>query len=453
LQPDVMMAATRCLVDLFAVSLAGTTETAAASTANLVCDLGGKSEATLISTGTPTTAPLAAFGNGALAHALDYDDTLWSYVGHVTAVVLPAALAVAESQNCRGRDLLAAFAIGAEAAHLIGERISEGLRARGFHPTPAIGVFGAAVASALLQGADSHGMAGALTLAANMSSGVRQNFGSPAKPMSVGWAAQAGVMAARLAQQGLSGSADAIEGPQGFCRAVSGIVVPSAFAESTEMALVSPGVGFKLYPCCTGTHPTVEALSDIRKKHSLQPGQIDSIRVEVTPEVIGELIYQVPADARQARFSLPFCAATALVDGAVALHHFAEPLRMSPEVRDLMRRVKMSPRDDLPRSGEADCPAARVTVRTRDGRRVQKWVGCARGNPSNPASDAELERKFYECASQGEMTQTESEELLEELKRLQDIPRVGEWLKEKVLPLLRARQERAEPRSRQASGA
>jgi 2-methylcitrate dehydratase PrpD len=337
---------------------------------------------------------------------------------------------------------LAAFALGTEAAHLVGAPISEGLRARGFHPTPTVGIFGAAAASSLLHRADSSGLAGALTLAANMAAGVRQNFGSSAKPLAAGWAAQAGLMATLLARHGLSGSSDAIEGSQGFCRAASGIAIPSTVDESAEMALVSPGVAFKLYPCCTGTHPTIDALVTIRKDPDLQIDQIASIRVEVTPEVTGELIYPTPENASQARFSLPFCAATALADGAVTLRHFAEPFSISPEIRHLMRRVDVSPSDEVPRSGEANCPAARVTVKTLAGKQVQQWVGCARGNPSNPATDDELDHKFYQCASQGAMTRAETSLLLKELKRLQDIPQVGEWLSQKVLPLLRTHHKR-----------
>ena len=435
-QRETVDQATRCLVDFFAVSLAGRGDPVAASVLKVAACGAEGAAATVLCSGARTSAPLAALANGTVAHVLDFDDTLWTYVGHATAVVLPAVFAVAESSHCTGIDLLAGFALGVEAAHLFGAPVSDALRGRGFHPTPTIGTLAAAAAAALVLGEDSQCVWRALTLATNMASGLRQNFGSPAKPISAGWAAHAGVMAALMARQGLAGSEDALEGPQGFYQATSSSDVDITAIKSQEMTLVSPGIGFKLYPCCTGTHPAIEALLSIRRDLDPHSTRIKTVDITVTPEVQGELIYPMPAGAHQARFSLPFCAAVAFLDGEVRLDHFREPFSIKPGVLDLMQRIRVRPDGDLERTGGANCPAARVTVTTGAGSRYERHIGAARGNPSNPASDEDLDRKFVRCAAAGGFPEVSARSLLSEVRSFRNVPSLGDWVRNRLVPLL-----------------
>jgi len=331
--------------------------------------------ATVFFDGKRTSAPLAALSNGTLAHALDFDDTLWTYIGHSTSVVFSAALAMAEWLDRDGGWLLASFALGVEAAHKIGSAVVSRLTQRGWHPTPVVGVFGSTAASTMIMDGRPHQMASALTVATNLASGLRQNFGSKVKPLASGWAAFSGVMASILAQQGISGSEDALEGRQGYFSAFAG-KVPHGLPndQEKELALVSPGPGFKIYPCCTGTHPTIEAILMMQKEGPLAPDGVASIRIEVTPEVLDELIYPFPSDERQARFSLPYCAAAALVHGGVELEHFRDQSLKDPRVMALMRRMDVQSNEKLVRLGGENCPAARVTVTTRDGTEIQKTI-------------------------------------------------------------------------------
>lgn len=441
LQADALEQAQRCLVDFFAVSLAAKYMISLSANKTLRVECGQRGDATILVSGAHTSFQMAALLNGTIAHALDFDDTLWTYVGHTTAVIFPAVFALAEIRKCSGSELLAAFILGTEAAHLIGSPVSGHLRSRGFHPTPVIGVFGAATAATLLYGGDDERLGAAITLAVNLASGVRQNFGSPAKSLGAGWAAQGGLMAALLAEQGFSGSVNALEGSQGFYQAFAGSTVSADLKRMDELALVSPGVGFKLYPCCTGTHPVIEALLKLRAEFARQSTwsvrRIVSVKIEVTPEVIGELIYPLPATAAQARFSLPFCAATALVDGEVVLSHFKEPFVVSSDVRELMRRIEVLTENKLERTGNKYCPAARVTLMTECGDQLQQWIGAARGNPGNPASDQDLDRKFYACARAGGLSHSSAGSLLGELRSFQEVTSVGEWINARLIPLVR----------------
>ena len=277
----------------------------------------------------------------------------------------------------------------------------------------------------------------ALTLATNLAGGLRQNFGSKAKPLASGWSAHCGVLAAILAQQGISGSADAFEGRQGYFYAFSGHV-PRSLPQSIDqpLVLVSPGPGFKVYPCCTGTHPAIEAILMIQREHAVRPDAVGSIRIEVTPEVLGELIYPVPLTGSQAKFSLPYCAALALTHGRVGMEHFSDEMISDPEIIAVMPKVSISPTETLTRLGGDHCPAARVTLVTRDGRTFEKSVYAARGNPGNPAELEDLKNKYFECAASAGLTGHRAENLLRQILDIRNIPSVRGWMKDEVVPAL-----------------
>jgi 2-methylcitrate dehydratase PrpD len=435
---EVLRAATSCVVDFFAVILAALREPLSIEVKRCINRLGGIPEATVLSDGTRTSAPLAALVNGTQAHAQDYDDTLWTYIGHSTSVIFPASLAVAEAVACSGRELLAAFALGVETAHCIGSPVTPKLSELGWHPTPSVGVFGAAAASSLIMGADVRVTSSALTIATNMAAGIRQNFGSKAKPLVIGLASHSGVMAALFAQQGISGSEEAFEGKQGFYMAYAGSSSDSfEEARDDELALLSPGVAFKLYPCCTGTHPTIDAILMIQKECSLTPDEIASIAIEVTPEVLGELIYPIPSNGAEARFSLPYCAAAALVYKGVELRHFGEEFLKDPKITTLMQRIRVRPNEELVRHGGDHCPAARVAVITHEGKRIQRTVHVARGNPGNPISVDELKGKFYHCAATAGLSGKKTERLLQRIMGIPKASDVRTWMAMEVSPFLK----------------
>lgn len=434
---EVIQTATCCALDFFAVVLAGFREPLAGQITRSVTNLGGTPKATLLLGGVRTSPPLAAMANGTLAHTLDYDDTLWTYIGHSTSVIFPAALAVAEAVDCSGLDLLASFSLGVETAHLIGSPITPKLSKRSWHPSPSVGVFGAAVSSSLIMGGNINSIASALTISTNMAAGIRQNFGSKAKPLVIGWASHAGVMASIFAQQGISGSEDAFEGRQGFYMAYAN-TIPDRFNKdrNSKMAVVSPGVAFKLYPCCTGAHPTIDAIVMIQKEYLLSLDEIGSVQIEVTPEVLDELIYPVPSDSREARFSLPYCAAVALMYGGVGLDHFRDESLKNPDISAIMQCIEIQPNEKLSRLGGEHCPASRVTIVTRGGRKIQRSVSAARGNPGNPISFEELQSKFYHCATTAGLAEKRAERLLHQIMDIRDVTSIGTWMRTEVAPLL-----------------
>ena len=190
---------------------------------NYVTGLGGTPSATVIGRGFKTTSLEAALVNGAMSHALDYDDITFITKTHPSAALIPGALPLAEEVGATGGDLLLAYLLGFEVACAVGDAISPAYYYDlGWHPTGPLGTLGAAAAAARLLRLNPDQTTMAISLAASQASGLRQNFGTMTKPYHAGAACRAGVNAARLVQAGFTASVDALEGRFGFMRAFSG---------------------------------------------------------------------------------------------------------------------------------------------------------------------------------------------------------------------------------------
>ncbi|MDO8613485.1 MAG: MmgE/PrpD family protein, partial [Dehalococcoidia bacterium] len=282
---DAILQARRAVLDTLGVALAGSREESARAVVDWLRDQGGRPEAAVLGRALRLPAADAALANGIAAHALDFDDVSLSMRGHPSAPLLPAVLALGEAAGSSGRDLLTAFVLGFEVEAKLGRAIGAPHYALGWHATSTLGTLGAAAAGARLLRLDAGRTQMTLGIAASLASGLQQNFGSMTKPLHAGWAARGGVVAAQLAARGFSADAEAIEGPSGFLRAMSGGAEPDltpfdALGEPFE--IVTPGVGVKLYPCCYAVHRSLDAVLALRTAHGIEPGGVAEVRVEVS---------------------------------------------------------------------------------------------------------------------------------------------------------------------------
>lgn len=395
--PAAAVATTKdCLLDMLGVALAGWSEPDATIAFGYATATYGAGPATIIGAAGRIAPEGAALVNGTLAHAHDFDDTNWTYIGHSGAVILPAALAVGEAAGSSGRDVVAAFVAGLEAAARVGGPVTDEFARRGWHLTSAVGVFGAATAAARLLGLGRDGLAAALGLAASHASGLKANFGYMAKPLHAGMAAAAGVRSALLAQAGLTASPAVFEDPLGYFSAFAGGVASPV--PDGPLAIVADGVAFKRFPSCTGTHPAVDAVLAIRADEGLSAGDVRSVRVGTTPEVPGELVHPRPAGGAQAKFSMPFAVAAALTYGSLGIEHFTDRLVADGAITALMDRCDVFVDPDLDRPAGVRAPAASVEITTGDGRQYRRRVDLALGNPGHPMPRSELVGKFRACA-------------------------------------------------------
>ena len=397
---DALLQAKRCLLDTLGVALAGSREESARTVARWLGDQGGRPEASVLGRTLRLPAADAALANGTAAHALDFDDVSLPMRGHPSAPLLPAVLALGEAAGSSGRDLLTAFALGFEVEAKLGRAIGGAHYALGWHATSTLGALGAAAACARLLRLDAGRAQTALGIAASLASGLQQNFGSMTKPLHAGWAARSGVVAAQLAARGLTAGAEAIEGPSGFLRARSGGAGPDLApfeALGQPFEIVSPGVGVKLYPCCYATHRAVDAVLELRAAHGIEPVGVARVRVEVNRGGLMPLRAEPSATGLEAKFSLEYCLAAALLDGRLGLSSFADEAVRRPAVSELMAKVKAGEGEEaaeFPIGGYAE-----VRIALSDGSEYGTRVDVPRGDPSRPLSWGELAAKFRDCAA------------------------------------------------------
>ena len=392
------------VLDTIGCALAGAREEHAPSVLALASRWGGPGLSTVWGTTLTAAPPQAALANGSLAHGLDFDDTHADSVCHASAVLVPAVLALAESERLGGGDALTALVAGYEAMIRIGMAAPGRFHERGWHATAVCGAFGAALAAGKSLGLDASRLTAALGIAGSMASGVMEFLedGSWVKRLHPGWAAQSGIQAAALAQEGFTGPATALEGRLGFYRAALGDVPDIAkqlknLGDEWETVRSS----FKLYPCCHLNHAYLDAVARLKRAEGLRPEQVEEVECLVPA---GEVpIVCEPATAKlrprspyDAKFSLAFCVAAALVGDRVGIGTFTEEGIREPGALALAARVRytVDPSSPYPRTFPGW-----VKVRLRDGRMLEAREESQRGGPEMPIAPDEVIAKFRDNAA------------------------------------------------------
>ncbi|NBQ74341.1 MAG: MmgE/PrpD family protein [Acetobacteraceae bacterium] len=339
----------------------------------------------------------AAFVNAIASNLLDYDDTHLRTVIHPSAPVAPAVFALAEETGATGAEVLHAFLLGGEVACRIGNAVSPGHYARGWHITASTGVFGAAAAAARLLRLSAEQTADALGIAASQSGSIVENLATAAKNIGVGNAARNGILAARFAARGYRAAPLSIEGPLGWARAMG---------DEPQLKEITEGLGqrweiarntYKPYAAGIVFHAVIDACLELRETLGAMVSQI--ARVTVAGDALllarGD---RVVRNERDTRVSIHHCAAIALALGRADVADFEMPAVQDAELAALRAKVVAECDASLPRG------AARVTITLADGSTHQAYVEHPRGSAENPLSDAELAAKYRANAVLGGMT-------------------------------------------------
>lgn len=419
LPPDLLHAASRGLIDTVAVILAGSSEEAAERATIVAESQGGTAEAQVLGGRLRTSASLAALVNGTAAHALDYDDTQGSVHGHPSAVIVPAALAVAESVRASGRSLVEAFVVGTEVMGKAGRMLTEVPYKEGWHLTSVLGPLGAGAAAGKLLGLNPEQFRVALGIAVSQSSGSRQNFGTMTKPFHVGWSAHGGVLAALLAATGFTANPDMLTAPMGLTKLFAGD--STRWRETrpgSPFELVDPGLAMKVYPCCAGTHCALDATFECRTEMSTEDLRlIEQIEVNVHATGLVPLIYDRPTTGLEGKFCLRYVVAAALQDGSISLETFDDDRVRDGVYAALMDRVRVY------QDPTVEDRFAEVTVRVPGREAVSSRVQIVKGSPTKPMSDEDLDLKFASCAQRvvSEGPSKEALLLLRDIESLADV--------------------------------
>ncbi|MGB0384038.1 MAG: MmgE/PrpD family protein [Ardenticatenaceae bacterium] len=348
-------------------------------------------------------APWAALVNGTSAHALDFNAWTDPTAAFTPSCVLTALLAVAEEQNCDGAAVLDALIVGMEVAMRVGEAVNLDHYHRGWHTTATVDTIGAAAGCARLLGLDEQQIGYAMSIAISRAAGFKSQFGTMTKPLHCGLTAQTGVMAAQLAATGLTAATDTLDGKWSVLTVMAGegaagFAQPLAKLGQT-LAVDEFGIVFKRYPSCAYTHRTLDGILALRETHQLQLDAIEAVTVRIPAHNASILTYPVPETETQARFSMPYCVATALHTGHLTPNDFDDEALWRRPVRDFLSRVTLETHPINANSSDlAAQEPALITIQLRNGLQVHQQVDIAIGMRDRPFSSADLRRKFHNLA-------------------------------------------------------
>jgi 2-methylcitrate dehydratase PrpD len=392
-----------CFVDAVGVAIGGSTTKVAGIARAVGEESAGRGSSSVFGVQGRFAAPSAAFMNGTAAHALDFDDNCYAGFVHGSAVIAPAALAVAQQVDASGSDLITAFVAGSECEYAFGAATGNALYDQGWWTTGVLGPIGATVAASHLLELSAEKMACALGLAIASAGGMKACFGTDAKALMAGRASEAGVVCALMAARGAVGPLDAVESRNGFTRLFNGGMfdVDVLDALGKTWFLQTPGVDIKRIPVCLSSHAAVDALMELVLANGIRESDIDSIICDVPPIVCANLVYADPATPQQAQFSMQYAVATSLRYGSFSLTHLDAQLIGRGELGELMARIRMhsGPMWSDAKLRTSAPEGANVTLILRNGTSFTAFRGSPRGSSAHPLSQQELDHKFVSCVS------------------------------------------------------
>jgi 2-methylcitrate dehydratase PrpD len=420
LPQEAVAAAKIPLLDCLGVAVAGSREDASQIMLKYLAESGGSPEAGVIGSGFKTSAAQAAWGNGTIAHILDFDDYYLPY--HPTVAILPAVLAIAEKRHLSGKAVLAAYVAGFEVQASIAAVMGRAHYERGWHSTPLLGSLGAAAAASKMLGLDETRIRMSLGIAGSLAGGLRRNFGTMTKSLHAGNAARNGVVAAMLVGSGFTADGNILEGKMGFVDILGSIPGCNVSDIGKELGksyfISSVGISLKPYPSCAGTHWAIEAALDLRKELGNRTADISSIECITGPEVPSILIHSRPGTALEAKFSLEYCIAVALLDGQAQLKQFSADRIQETAVQQLLRKVKYAHPARMG-MGLGDEPCE-MQVTLSDGNTYLRKERKPKGTPENPLSREETAQKFMGCV-EGRLSASNAGRAIEQVYNLESV--------------------------------
>lgn len=394
-------AAARHLLDGVGTAIAARRQDRTPSFVAVAASLAGPPEACILGSTDRISAPAAAYANGALVHALDYDDTHAAGLVHATAVVLPAAFAVGEQLSASGEEVLCAAIVGYELVCRIAAAAPHGFHARGLHATQVAGVFAAAAVAAKLSGLEPGQWVNALGIAGSSAGGLLEflSTGASTKQLHPGAASMNGILASRLAAAGATGPATVLEGPHGIYAALSARPSqPDAVAGGLGVDWEVTRITIKPYPACQLMHATLDATAAAvaAATRDVDPTAIEEVVTHVHPDSAAVVCEPAgrklrPTTSYDAKFSLPWSVAALLIDGRLDIGSYSSPSLVRPEVAALAGRVRTVLTVG---NGAAADAAGWVEIRMSDGERHRGEVEHSGGAPDGPTIDTAVTQKF-----------------------------------------------------------
>ncbi len=388
------------LLDYFAATFAGYKQNKdfADKVKTVIDQQGGIEEATVFFSDKKYPARAAAFLNSLYGHGAELDDGNKKAMGHVGVHVIPAVLALAEAEKKNQQEVMLAIACGYEAYIRISSAAQPGMVNRCFHSTGMAGSLACAVACAKLLGLDVNGIESAMSLACTMSSGLLTYSESQQmiKPLNPAKAAETGIFAAKLAQSGIKGPENCLEGPHGWFKAVSDSINEKMITDDWNDHLLIHDCYFKLYPSCRHTHCGIEAAINIHSRINVD--EIEKVKVYIYPNAIklaGQILY--PQNADETKFSIHYTLACALKYGEYGVDYMNPP-KLDKTIVDLINKIELIS-DEAMENREKAIRGTRVVISLNNGKQEEETILVPKGDPENPLSYDDLIYKLRVCAN------------------------------------------------------
>ena len=427
----VVKQAKRSLLDTIGVVLAGFSSETGRIFASLAREWGGIEESTIFGDGLKVPSPIAALVNGTMGHVHELDDGHRFALGHPGVTSIPAAFAVAEKIGADGKELITSIVLGYDLFVRIAESVNPSHRRRGFHTTGTCGTFGAAVASGKILHLDEKGIVNAIGIAGLHAAGLMEvmHGESMVKPLNAGRAASNGILAALLAEQGLSAPNTILEGDNGFFR---------AYSDQYDTDKIVNGLGenyhimdtyVKIHASCRHTHPAIDCALNLSREHELDPEDVESVVVKTYSAAYNLTGKEYePRTSSTAKFSLPYCIAATLKYGRVSLDEFTKDKIFDKDLLRLARKVRVEIDPEIDKL-VPEKRGASIKIFTKGGR-YELIVDNPKGEPENPVNYKDLMTKFNPLVNPiiGYDKANKIIKMIEKLESIGDINELNELL-------------------------
>ena len=337
------------MIDWCGVAYAAKEEPVSKIVTKLIDEEQTKGLSRLISNGKEVSAKSAAFVNGTIGHALDYDDTHFLFTGHPTASAFPTALALGEELGSSIYEIMLAYMCGVEISTRLGHILGYSHYNKGFHQTATSGAFGATLVASKLLKLDAKQIENALGIVSTRASGLKSQFGTMGKPFHAGIAASNGIEAAKLSKLGFVSCENGIECNQGFLKTHAwDETMPEAAINGLGQDFLFPEIKYKFHACCHGLHAFLEALDELKTKNNFNPDSIEKISIQTQPSWLQVCNIDSPKTGLEAKFSYRLTAAMSLhgVDTG-RLDSYNDEICFNEKIVETRDKVEVIPNDKM----------------------------------------------------------------------------------------------------------
>ena len=437
---NVVELAKKHILDGFGLALSGSVARTGEYLFKHIKKNSAKGKATVIGSKMKLPSQFAALANGVGIHSDDYDDTqlavakdrVYGLLTHPTAPCLPSAFAEGEIHKINGKDFLNAYLIGVDVECKISEAMSPRHYQHGFHSTATCGTFESEAAASKIRKYSFDKTLRSIGIAASLSAGLRENFGTMTKPLHAGRAAESGVVACDLSNYGWSSTDKILESPRGFFQAHGGGYDINAIKGKLgkPWTFSKPGISIKPHPCGSLTHPGMTKMLELIKKYNIKPDQILKVDVGTNHNMQNALIHHRPKNEFQAKFSMEYSMAILLIERRAYIPEYQDKRINKSDVQKMLRRVNFYKNKTAEAAGY-DKMTTLIDIYLKNGKKISGRGDFGKGSPAIPMSYDEVADKFLGCAEFAKWPILKSKKiikLVKDLEKIKDIRILGRLL-------------------------